>query len=286
VGRRVGSGHQCHVVAVGGVFEVQKEVGADTVNPSGRNLVMVDRLVLENDTGDVDGGGMQLGAGRDGVVARLETRDGGDNQIEGHVPRGGIFLRWKDGNIGTRDELQNLSELEAPVGYYPGVRLFIASQGFDPLLGSGGWGVLDESAKELSAGDGHDIDIVTENGEVGGRNRERDLGKSGIERFDADNSVLLIVKTEGVQHTVNLDIWVVRPDTNVIAVLVVDTGTLDVELHVNAASVGTSFEELTSDGDRCWVGVLGVVDTLRSCQSTSGKFTCKMFVSIYARVYE
>ena len=61
-----------------------------------------------------------------------------------------------------------------------------------------------------------------------------------------------------------------------VTVLVVDAGTLNVEYHVNAVSFCVDVEELASDGDRSWEGVLGIVGTLRSCQSTGGEFTCKV----------
>ena len=63
------------------------------------------RLVLENDAGDVNEVWVQLGTGRNGVIAGLETRDGGDDQIEGHVPRNRVLLRWRNRDVGARDEL-------------------------------------------------------------------------------------------------------------------------------------------------------------------------------------
>ena len=73
---------------------------------------------------------------------------------------------------------------------------------------------------------------------------------------------------------VDLDVWVVAlPDADVVTVLVADTGTLDVEFHVNAVSFHADVEEFTSDGDGSREEVLGFVDTLRSCQSAGGEFT-------------
>ena len=57
--------------------------------------------------------------------------------------------------------------------------------------------MLDKGSKELTTSNGHDIDIVSENGEISGRNRERDFGESGIERLDVDDGVLLVIETEG-----------------------------------------------------------------------------------------
>ena len=53
---------------------------------------------------------------------------------------------------------------------------------------------------------------------------------------------------------------------------------------MNAVSFCIDVEELTSDGDGGWERVLGIVDTLRSCQSAGGEFTCKVSVSIYLNI--
>ena len=89
------------MVTVGGVLKVQQEIGTDTIDPSRRDLVMGNGLVLENDASDVDGSRVQLRARRNRVVAGLETGNGGDDQIEGHVPSGCVLRRRRDGNIGA-----------------------------------------------------------------------------------------------------------------------------------------------------------------------------------------
>jgi len=248
------------MVIVGSVFEVQQEVGTNTIDPPCGDLVVMGRLVLENDASGVDEVRVQLGTGRNGVVAGLETRDG-DDQIERHMPRNGVLLRRRDRDVGTGYELQNFSEFEASVGNHLCVFLLISSKGLDPFLSGGTRGVLDKGSKELSTGNGHHIDVVSANGELSGRNRERNLGESGIERLDVDDSVL-IIETESAQQTVNLNIRIARPDADVITVLVVYTGTFDVEFHVNAVSPCVDVEELASDGDGSRERVLGVVDTL------------------------
>ena len=68
--------------------------------------------------------------------------------------------------------------------------------------------------------------------------------------------------------------------------LVVDTGTFDVEFHMNAVSFCVNVEEFASDGDGSRERVFGVVDTLRPCQSTSRKFTCEVLLSIHKKVSE
>ena len=52
--------------------------------------------------------------------------------------------------------------------------------------------MLDKGSKELATGNDHDIDTVLENGEISGRDQERDLGESGIERLDVDDDVPLV----------------------------------------------------------------------------------------------
>ena len=67
-----GGGNDRHMVLVGSVFGVQREIWTDIVAPSGRDLVVV--LYLRMTQVIVYGGRVHLGAKRDGVVTRLETR--------------------------------------------------------------------------------------------------------------------------------------------------------------------------------------------------------------------
>ena len=83
------------MVSVGSVLQVQQEVRTETIDPSRRNLVVVDRLILEYDAGDVDGVRVQHGIGRNGVIAGLKTRDGKDDQIEGHVLSRGVIDNYR-----------------------------------------------------------------------------------------------------------------------------------------------------------------------------------------------
>ena len=55
--------------------------------------------------------------------------------------------------------------------------------------------------------------------------------------------------------------------------LIGDAGVLGVKLDVNAVAVSVLGEQFASDSDRCRVGVLSVVNTLRAGESASGKFT-------------
>jgi len=183
---------------------------------------MANRLVQEDDAGDVDGAQMELGTGRNGVIAGFETGDSGEDQIERLMPSRGVFLRRRDVDVGIRDESQNFSEFEASVDHHPGVLFLIGS---------------------------------------------KSLSESGVEGFNVDNGVLLIAKTQSVQQAVNLDIWVARPYADVVTMLVISTGTLNVEFHMNVVSSWVDIEEFMNDGDGSWEGVLGILGILRSCQS-------------------
>jgi hypothetical protein len=54
---------------------------------------------------------------------------------------------------------------------------------------------------------------VSEDGGVGSRDREGDLGKSRVERLDTDDEILLVVKPERTQKALNLQIGVNGPNT-------------------------------------------------------------------------
>ena len=78
---------------------------------------------------------------------------------------------------------------------------------------------------------------MSENSKVGGGNRERDLGESGVEGFNVDNRVL-VLKPESARQVVNLNIRVGRPDADVVTVRVIDTGTRDVEFQMEEPGNG------------------------------------------------
>ena len=109
------------------------------------------------------------------------------------------------------------------------IGFLISRESFYPLLSSGGRDVLDESLRELSDGDGHDIDVVTGDDEISGGNWERNLCEGGV--------------------------WVVRQDTNMVTALVADTRTLNVEFNVNTVPFCADIEEFASGVDGSWEGV-------------------------------
>jgi len=59
---------------------------------------------------------------------------------------------------------------------------------------------------------------------------------------------------------------------------------LNTEFYVNAVSVCIDIEKLTSNSNGSWGGAFGIMDALQPYQSTGKELSCKMLVSIYARL--
>lgn len=114
---------------------------------------------------------------------------------------------------------------------------------------------------------------MSEDGGVGSRDGEGDLGKSRVQRLNTDDGILLVVKPESTQKALNLQIGVNGPDTQVVTMLVGNTRSFGVKLDVDTITVRASLEELTSDVDGGSVGVLSIVDTLGLGQGTGRIFT-------------
>lgn len=171
----------------------------------------------------------------------------------------------------ARSELEHLAKLQATVVDNSVVLLLVRVQVLQERLRLRRGGELGEDAKDLTTSDSADIDVVAKNRDVGGRDGERNLGECRVEGFDVDDSVLLVVETQGTQQTLNLNFCVRRPDTDVIAMLVSDARVLGVEFDVNAVAVGSLREELAGDSDRGGVRVLRVVNALRPSESTGGQ---------------
>ena len=77
------------------------------------------------------------------------------------------------------------------------------------------------------------------------------------------------------EQALGFDIWVERPDTDMVAMLVCDTGALGAEFNVDTVAVCTKLEELASVCDGRRVRVLGVVNTFGPRKSTRREFACK-----------
>ena len=84
--RSVGTEYNGHSLLVGCVSEIEQKVGTETITPFLRRVFGGVRLVLQNDTGDVDGIGVQFRTRRNRVVPGLETCNGRNDNIEGNFP--------------------------------------------------------------------------------------------------------------------------------------------------------------------------------------------------------
>ena len=261
------------LLAVRRVLEVEQEVGASTEDPAGVDALILDRLVLENNAGNVDRVRVELRTGRNGVVPRLKTRDRRDNDVEGDLPRCSVLGSGGNTDIVLSRELENLSELETTMGDDVVVLFLVRVEVLQESLSLGVRSELGQYTEDLTTCDGADVNVVTEDGNVGRGDGERNFGKRRIEGFDLDDSVLLIVETKSAEQTFNLDLGVGRPYADVVTMLVGDAGVFSVELSMNAVAVSALSEEFASDSDGCRVGVLCVMDALGTGESASRKFT-------------
>jgi len=82
--------HKVDYLVVGSVFEVEQEVRPHPEDPLMWHLLAGHIFVFENDSSSVNGVGIELWAGRNRVIPRLKTRDGGYNDIEWNCPLCGI----------------------------------------------------------------------------------------------------------------------------------------------------------------------------------------------------
>lgn len=106
----VDTGDGCRF-AVGRMFEVEEEVGAETVYPFLGDDFAGLVLVLENDNRCVDGTRVQFRARRDGVVPGLETRDSRYDDVEGNRPLGSVLRGRQLLDIVAGSELEDFAKL-------------------------------------------------------------------------------------------------------------------------------------------------------------------------------
>ena len=114
---------------------------------------------------------------------------------------------------------------------------------------------------------------MAKDGTICGWNGEWYFGEGGIEGDDIDNGITFIPESQCGQKTVDLYFGVGGPDTDVVTMLIIDPGTLNLQLYVHAVTLMAVSEELTSDGDGSWERVLGVVNTAGLGKRASGQFT-------------
>lgn len=222
-----------------------------------------------------------LGRRRDRVVARLETGYAGDDCLERDVPGRGIVTAWSGSDIVPANELEDLAESEASLGDYFMVLLLISGKCLQVFLRVFVGGKLGDNTKYLTGCHSRDVDIVTEDGAICGRNREWYFGEGGIEGDDINNGITFVPESQYGQQAVDLNFGVGGPDADVVTMLVVDPGTFDLQFHVHAVTFVTVGEEFASNGDRRWVWVLGIVNTAGLGERSGRQFT---EVDLFSRV--
>lgn len=96
---------------------------------------------------------------------------------------------------------------------------------------------LGHNAEYLSASDCADIDIVSKYCDIGRGHWEWYLRESWIKRLDSNNGIPFLRKTEGAKKALDFNIWIGRPNADVITMLVSDAGSSYVKFHVNTIPV-------------------------------------------------
>lgn len=263
-------------------FKVKQVVGPDTEHPFRWSALGSLGLVLKHDAGNVDGSRVEFGGRGDRVVARLETRNPTDDHVERNAPHRSVLSSRPDVQIVTRSELKDFSKFEAPSSDDRRVLCLVARKVSERSTSFGRRRKLGEQAQSLTTRNSRNVDIMTEHSLVRRRNGERNLGQLRIERLDIDDSraALRRSKSERIEQPVDLDVRVGRPESDVVAVLVRDTRTLDVELGVYAVTLATDAEQLLDSLDRRGVRILRIVNATCFRQCTRRKFTYKYVSSI------
>lgn len=256
------------------MLEVQKEVGTKTVHPLLGNDLAGLVLMLENDDGSMDRTGMEFGARRDRVVPGLETGDSRNDDIEWNIPLGRVLGVGELRNVISGCQLENFAQLEATLGDDGVVFVLVLVELPHEGLSLGGGSEPGQRAENLTTSDSIDINVVPEDGGVGCGDREGNLGKSRVKGLDSDHGILLIVKAESAEQTLDLQIRIDGPNTQVVAMLVGDSRAFRVKLDVDTVAVGVRFEQLASDTDGRSVGILCVVNALGLGKGAGRVFTC------------
>jgi hypothetical protein len=96
-------------LAVGGMFEVKKEIGTNTIDRTRWNS-RTSGFIFEHNTCDVNRVRIKLGTRRDRVKPRLETRDRRNYNVEGNIPCGGIRSARSRSDIIASGELKEFAE--------------------------------------------------------------------------------------------------------------------------------------------------------------------------------
>jgi hypothetical protein len=248
-------------LAVAGIFEVKKEIGANTMHGTRWNS-RTSGFVFEHNTCDVNRVRIKLGTRRDRVKPRLEARDRGNYNVEGNVPCGGIRSGRSRSNIIASGELKEFAKFETAF-CDDGMVFFLACVEVSEVRLSGGSRTkLSQDTEDLPASDGANVNVVPQYSAVCCGHGEWHFGQSRVKGLDPNDSISLLRKAKCTKKTFYLEIGVGRPNAHVVTVLVRYTGPLNVEFHVNTIPVVGILEQLAGQRNGSSIWVLCVMNTL------------------------
>lgn len=81
----------------------------------------------------------------------------------------------------------------------------------------------------MSASDRADIDVVSKYCDIGRGDWEWYLRESWIKRLDSNDGIPFLRKTESAKKALDFNIWIGRPNADVITMLVSDAGSSYIE---------------------------------------------------------
>lgn len=263
----------CDRLPICDMFDVQQEIRTNTIDRTSWRERVGDRVILEYYSSDMNRGSVELGAGRDRVVARLQTGNGGNDDVKRNRPCCGVVRGGGDRNVISGSKLKHLSELEASIRDNCGVFFLVTAQLFEESLSLGRWRKFREDSEHLTTCNRTYIDVVSKHRAVSGRNREWDFGQSWIEGIYINHGIFLVSEPEHTNQAVYLDVRIGWPDADMITMLVSYSRAFYVEFHVHAVATRTNIEKLARYRNGGCVRVLGIMNALGLGQSANRKFT-------------
>lgn len=127
----------------------------------------------------------------------MEARDGRNDDVEWDRPRCSVLLGRASSQVVSSRQLKHFSEFKAAVRNDSVIFFLVRVQILQECLCFRGWRILGHRSKDLTAYDSTDIDIMTKDGGICSGDRERNLGEGGVQGFNSNDAVLLILEVEG-----------------------------------------------------------------------------------------
>jgi len=125
------------------------------------------------------------------------------------------------------------------------VFLLVRAQVLQERLGLWGWCEPRKSSEDLTTSDCVDIKVVAEDSVICSGHGERDFGESRIKGFNPNDLILLVKQAERTEDAVDFHDRVGGPNTDVVTMLIGETGTLCAELDVHAVAIPDILEQFT-----------------------------------------